>query len=426
MLNFSPTTYRISSCACSFDDDGTMLEDSCESNALLRTDYKVRQLRLRDETGLYRYSDWLPVRRRLSGATSPTVWKSRRLAETIGLNRLFIVFNGWFPNRGGQMTTCSFKETEAYAVCSRFNVQDGRILVVASAGNTARAFAKVCSDNHIPLLLSVPADNIGALWFDRPIDKCVRLICTPSGSDYYDAIELSGKVLASKRFIAEGGARNVARRDGMATSFLAAAFAAGGIPDCYFQAVGSGTGAIAAWEANLRLIGDGRFGSTIARLMLSQNAPFRPIYEAWQRREPNIAEVAAEQARGLAQQTEAKVLTNRRPPYGVKGGLFDALSAGGGEVYSVTNAELRAAQQLFLSREGIDIAPAAGVTVASLLQAAERGDITPDQTIALNITGGGEQKFRNGRQITYLKPSYIFGQDADPKQVISRVEALYE
>ena len=42
---------------------------------------------------------------------------------------------------------------------------------------------------------------------------------------------------------------------------LSAVTTIGRIPDYYFQAVGSGTGAIAAWEANMRLIEDGRFGS---------------------------------------------------------------------------------------------------------------------------------------------------------------------
>ena len=52
-------------------------------------------------------------------------------------------------------------------------------------------------------------------------------------------------------FMAEGGAKNVARRDGMATTMLSATTTIGQIPDYYFQAIGSGTGAIAAWEANL-------------------------------------------------------------------------------------------------------------------------------------------------------------------------------
>ena len=93
------------------------------------------------------------------------------------------------------------------------------------------------------------------------------------GGDYFDAINLSNMVLASDKFLAEGGAKNIARRDGMGTTVLSATTHIGRIPDFYFQAVGSGTGAIAAWEANLRLIEDGRFGSHKMKLMCSrQNA----------------------------------------------------------------------------------------------------------------------------------------------------------
>ena len=131
------------------------------------------------------------------------------------------------------MTTCSFKETEAYSVCGRFDESAGRILVVASAGNTARAFAKVCSENNIPLLLSVPEDNLDALWFEEPLNDCVKLIAAQKGGDYFDAIHLSNVALKSGRFIAEGGAKNVARRDGMATTVLSAAAFIGRIPDYY-------------------------------------------------------------------------------------------------------------------------------------------------------------------------------------------------
>jgi len=61
----------------------------------------------------------------------------------------------------------------------------------------------------------------------------------------------------TRRSICRGGARNIARRDGMGTTVLSAADCIGRIPDVYFQAVGSGTGAIAAHEANERLLEDG-------------------------------------------------------------------------------------------------------------------------------------------------------------------------
>ena len=49
------------------------------------------------------------------------------------------------------MRTCSFKETEAFSVCAHI-LKVKRTMVVSFCGNTARAFARVCSENGIPLL----------------------------------------------------------------------------------------------------------------------------------------------------------------------------------------------------------------------------------------------------------------------------------
>jgi Threonine synthase len=154
--------------------------------------------------------------------------------------------------------------------------KSSKVLVVASAGNTARAFAQVCSENNIPLIIVIPFDNLNALWFKNTLNSCVKIICSPKGSDYFDAIALSNKICSSDKYLEEGGAKNVARRDGMSTTVLSAAEKIGRIPDYYFQAIGSGTGTIAAYEANLRLIEDGRFGNHLMKLNPSQNVPFTP------------------------------------------------------------------------------------------------------------------------------------------------------
>ena len=52
-------------------------------------------------------------------------------------------FNGYWPERGGAITTCSFKELEAIPTVIRVQEQNGATLVIASAGNTARAFLQV-------------------------------------------------------------------------------------------------------------------------------------------------------------------------------------------------------------------------------------------------------------------------------------------
>ena len=110
----------------------------------------------------------------------------------------------------------------------------------------------------------------------------MRLAVLDGGADYADAIALGNDISAADGYYPEGGAKNAARRDGMGAVLLAAAQETGRIPDHYFQAVGSGTGAIAAWEMSLRLLEDGRFGGKKMTLHLAQNAPFTPMTDAWE------------------------------------------------------------------------------------------------------------------------------------------------
>ena len=273
--------------------------------------------------------------------------------------------------------------------------------------------------------LSEQTDNLSALWFDAPLDPCVKLIACERGGDYFDAIHLSNLALKSPKFYAEGGAKNVARRDGMATTVLSAATTIGRIPDYYFQAVGSGTGAIAAWEANQRLVEDGRFGGNTMKLMVSQNAPFVPMYDAWRADSRQMLPYDEDKARRDAEIIDAKVLSNRRPPYGLAGGLYDALKATGGDVSVATNAQARRARKLFRETEGVDIYSAAGVALASLQKAVADGRVERDATVMLNITGGGEELFQQGKELWYLKPSIVFGLDAQADEVVERCEALF-
>ncbi len=413
-MTFAPTKYRLQTVASGrvFDDQGWTLDDpQCDKPSLVRPVYGNKQLNVKEGSGLglYRFADWLPVKTMLDNPSEPITYKSEGLAKRLGLNSLYVTFNGWWPERNARMSTCSFKEMEAYSVCARLgNDLKDKTLVVASAGNTARAFAKVCSDNGIPLLLCVPQDNTTALWFDKPLNDCVKLITTESGSDYFDAINLSNVVCELDGYLAEGGAKNIARRDGMGTTMLSATTFIGRTPDFYFQAVGSGTGAIAAWEANLRFIADGRFGPDKARLMVSQNKPFVPMYDAWRVGSRALLPYDAGQARKDAAEICAPVLSNRKPPYGLAGGLYDALIDTNGDIFAVSNAEANAAKALFEGTEGIDIYHAAAVATASLQQAVEKGVVKADDVVMLNITGGGERRFQAEHEMHYLRPSHIF------------------
>ena len=429
MEKIEPTSYTLKCVATGreFDDKGWMLEDpECAEPSLIRAEYAKKQIEVKSaDYGLYRFADWLPINHMLEGSSAPVTYKSEGLAKELGMSNLWITFNGYWPAKGVKMTTCSFKETEAFSVCGRAKEDEDRVLVVASAGNTARAFAKVCSANNIKLLLSVPEENLNALWFEEPLNPCVKLIACENGGDYFDAIYLSTLALKSKKFYNEGGAKNVARRDGMSTTMLSATTTIGRIPDYYFQAVGSGTGAIAAWEANMRLIEDGRFGKNVAKLMVAQNAPFVPMYDAWRADSRQLLPYEADKARRDAEIINAKVLSNRKPPYGLAGGLYDALKATQGEMFAVTNPQAKKACKLFEQTEGVDIYSASGVALAALQKALAEGKVEKDACVMLNITGGGERHLQEGKQLWYLKPEHIFSLTPDADDVVAKVEEMF-
>ena len=429
MSNFSKTEYHLQSICCGDTFEDKNWELNCPNNdkpALIRAMYHNKQLTINDSLpGIYRFASWLPVDKILQGSGSPVTYKSVGLADYLGLEQLYITFNGYWPEKGAFMQTGTFKECEAFTVCARPNSKTKGVMVVASAGNTARAFAKVCSENKIPLVICVPEDNLNALWFSSELDPCVKLVASESGGDYFDAIHLSNIVCTIDGFYPEGGAKNVARRDGMGTTTLSAVTTIGRIPDYYFQAVGSGTGAIAAWEANLRFLEDGRFGTNKMKLMLSQNFPFIPIKEAWEADSRDMLPMDDDAARRNVELIDAKVLSNRKPPYPILGGLYDALKDAGGEILGVTNTDAREAAKLFLELEKNDLEPAAAVAVGSLIQAVSEGKIEKSKTIMLNITGGGIEKFKSENSIIQLQPQIVFPLNPDIELVKKGILSLF-
>ena len=390
---FKPTKYKLVNVGTGrvFEDEGwTIADPEATSPSLVRAVYENTKFTPREDLkGLYRYAEWLPIVRTLRHSHAPVTYKSKGLASVLGMENLYITFSGYCPRIGARMETCSFKETEAYSVCARLPKKNKRILVVQSAGNTARAFAKVCSDNNIPIVICVPLDNFSDLWFKKKLSSCVKIIATPSGTDYFDAITLGDKLCKDPRYMAEGGAKNVARRDGMGTTLLSAVEVIGRIPDAYFQAVGSGTGAIAAWENAARLAADGRFGENKMRIYASQNAPFTIMYDSWKAHSRELVPMTPEEGRQKSEVILGKVLSNRKPPYSLAGGLFDVLEKSGGDMFKVSNDEIVSWVVKYFSLEGYDLFPASACAVSSLQQALDAGIVKHDETVMLNVTGGG-------------------------------------
>ncbi|MCW6008135.1 cysteate synthase [Micromonospora sp. CPCC 205371] len=379
-------------------DDGVTLNcPEGHAPALLRTEYTARAFTpIEDAAGLSRYRNWLPVRRALPSLAS-AVFHSEGFGPAIGLSQLWIAFHGYWPERGADLESGTFKDFEAATVAGRLPEGVG-CLVVASAGNTASAFAALCSRLRLPALILVPDTGMAHLRLRRPPAPCLRIVVVDGGG-YGDCIELAARIARRPGFQAEGGVHNVGRRDGLATVMLSAYEAMGRLPAYYFQAVGSGVGAIAAHEAATRLLAAGA-GPAFPRLMLGQNSTYSPIYDAWRAApRPGTADLDTVRA------AYASELANPRPPFSPRGGVRECLVESGGDVLVADARDAEEAGRRFRDSEGVDIAPAAAVAAACLRLAGAAGRIPPDAPVVLNITAGGRQRLAREHQLVEPAPA---------------------
>ncbi len=387
---------------------GKTLENSycafCEhcKDALLVTEYHDRQFRESGADGIWRFN-WLPVHQPASVQPGPLVYRSQGLARHLGLEQLFIAFNGYWPEKGALLETCTFKEFEAAVVIQNARENGVNGLIVASAGNTARAFAHLSTRTGFPVVIVVPRMCLAEMWYLES-SSLVPTLAVGDG-DYSDSIDVARRVASATGYPFEGGVKNIAKRDGLGIVMLEAVSKIGKLPDHYVQAVGSGTGAIGGWEMAERFIRDGRFGTRLPQFHLGQNLPFAPMLHAWEKGSRSLFTEDLDPE--LISQITTRVLSTRYPAYSVQGGVFDLLTSAGGGMYGVENEAVYAGMDEFLAAEGIDLVPASGVAVAVLKDAVRKGAIKKSDTVLLNITGGGEAKLREVKRTHMVLPKFI-------------------
>lgn len=376
--------------------------------ALLRSEYERRQVTVRTELpGIFKFSDWLPtgpyfLRSPPGYLGEPYCYRSTELAKRLGLRNLYIAFSGYWPGHGANLVTRTFKEFEVQAsiVCilQALLGRNAGPLIVASAGNTANSYNYYTHLAGLPLYLFVPESGLNNLLL--PFETQPTLIAVDG--DYTDAILLAEQVAQHAGLTRDGGVLNPGRRGGMGTAMLNAVChpeqGSQRLFDHYFQAVGSGSGAIAAWEASQLLRADGRFGVVNTRIHMAQNAPFTPIVRGWKEGRKQLAPMPEDEAHLQVAAVTAGVLTNRKPPYSVGGGLYDVLTQSNGAAWEASNESVFFAARMFCALEGVDIGPAAAVALSALCQAIDARAVEPNEHVLLHVTGGGREiQYSEGR-----------------------------
>ena len=148
------------------------------------------------------------------------------------------------------------------------------------------------------------------------------------------------------------------------------------------------------------------------------------MYDSWKAGSRELLPLDPDVSRKNSEIILATVLSNRKPPYSIAGGLYDVLKASGGDMYLATNDDIVNWILKFFKFEGCDILPAAACAVSGLANALENGDVGKDETVMLNITGGG---MLNATYMGYVQksPDLVLSPDLPSEIIISEVDKLF-
>ena len=85
-----------------FEDRGwTLADPEATSPSLVRAVYENKQFTPREDLkGLYRYAEWMPIKRTLKKSCAPVTYHSKGLGKFLGLDNLYITFSGYNPKIG--------------------------------------------------------------------------------------------------------------------------------------------------------------------------------------------------------------------------------------------------------------------------------------------------------------------------------------
>ena len=108
-MKFKPTAYELMDVKSGrlFADRGwTLADPEAQSPSLVRAVYANKRFTPRpDLDGIYRYAEWMPIRRTLKRSCAPVTYRSRGLAAHLGLENLYITFSGWNPEPRGDSSS---------------------------------------------------------------------------------------------------------------------------------------------------------------------------------------------------------------------------------------------------------------------------------------------------------------------------------
>ena len=310
------------------------------------------------------YRQWLPVDEATPVVTlreggTPLVYACT-LSEMTGC-QVWLKYDGANP-------TGSFKDRGMTMAISKAAQEGARAVICASTGNTSASAAAYAVKAGMVCAVLVPEGKIAMGKLAQAIIHGATLLQVEGNFD--DCLTLA-RGLADDYPVSLVNSVNPDRIEGQKTASFEIVDLLGEAPDIHCLPVGN-AGNITAYWKGYREYADAGHSTRLPRMWGFQAAGAAPIVTG---------------APVLKPETIATAIRIGNPASWEH--AVAARDDSGGMIESVTDEQILAAYRLLASKEGLFCEPASAASVAGLLQAHERGQLDPGQTIVCTLTGNG-------------------------------------
>ena len=359
----------------------------CECGGILDITYDYESIKARltkevlanrAERSMWRYRELLPIEE----DTAPTplrvgwspLYEEPRLAEQLGLGRLFVKDDGQNP-------TASLKDRASAMAVAKARETGAKVIACSSTGNAASSLAGNAAAAGLSTYIFVPSR--------APKGKVAQLmtfgatVISVQGS-YEETFELSKQAIDKWGWYNRNAAINPYLSEGKKTVALEIMEQLNWeVPDYIAISVGDGCTIAGLWKGLKDLYAIG-FISRLPRLISAQAAGCCPLNRAietgtpWEPMEENT--LADSIAVGVPRNAEKALM---------------AIRESGGLTVNVTDEEIMAAQQLLGRTCGVFGEPAGVTGTAGVKKLCEAGKIGEHDTVVSVVTGNGLKDVAN-------------------------------
>ncbi|HSM37891.1 MAG TPA: threonine synthase [Candidatus Limnocylindrales bacterium] len=288
---------------------------------------------------------------------------ARRLGAELGLERLFLKFEGTNPSG-------SFKDRGMVLAVNRAVAEGARAVVCASTGNTSASAAAYAAAAGIPCHVILPAGKVARGKLAQAVAAGARLVVVDGN---FDEALSAVRTLGEEGVAAVVNSINPDRIAGQQTVAFEIVDALGEAPDAVALPVGNAGNITAAWAGFRRYADQGLApGRRRPRMLGFQAAGAAPIVNGAPVEHP---------------ETAATAIRIGNPASWA--GAEAARDESGGVIEAVSDDEILQMQLRVLQLEGIFCEPASAAGVAGVERLARDGRLRRSEGVVCILTGHG-------------------------------------